>query len=199
MEIDTEKLGMALGNCLFWRAYVSRPSERARIRERRIFLRKAKKQAEVLHASMAASSQGRWRQEDRRLTEGTEHLLLDLESQLRDLERSALPTSSFEWLVGAHLPAIYEKFFDQQAGISRHRKKHSVKGPFLRFAKATLLELGVERKKGEAYADETISRAFTTDSSLARAAKLAADAAASARGELGSFYSRKSNLLSNSC
>jgi hypothetical protein len=124
-------------------------------------------------------------------------LLNDVDHQLKALQNSGLPTSPFAWLDGAHLAQIFENFLKRPAGISRHRKKHNPRGPYLRFVKSVLGALSETNNYRGTHSDETIVRAFTTNKSLSTAAKAAA--AASAQRELDRFYSRKADLYANCC
>jgi hypothetical protein len=142
---------------------------------------------------MGAQQSGPWRKEDRIFTDRAVLLLRDVDGHLRDLQNAGLPTSPFSWLVGAHLPEIYGIISKKPAGISRHRKTHSPRGPYLRFVKSVLGALNVTGT----HSDETIVRAFTVNKSLSTAARAAA--AASAQRELDRFYSRKADLYANCC
>jgi hypothetical protein len=107
-DIDTDDLAIKLGNCRHWLRYLSRPTGRELISARRKYLRKVKQRVEALqHYMRAALPRGPWRKEDSSLSDRTALLSLDVDQQLRDLQKSGLPTSVFEWLVGEHLFQIY--------------------------------------------------------------------------------------------
>ena len=71
----------------------------------------------------------------------------------------AMTLSAFDWLVGVHLPTVYEGHSDQPAGRSR-MNNGQVGGPYIRFVQATLRELGI-LNRGKPYSRETIARSFS--------------------------------------
>ncbi|PVE25954.1 hypothetical protein DC522_01560 [Microvirga sp. KLBC 81] len=75
--------------------------------------------------------------------------------------------SAAEWLIGTHLPEIFEQHFQQQARIARPRSHHGEKeitgkanSPYIRFAEAVLNELGIKSTHGGPYSRETILKVF---------------------------------------
>jgi hypothetical protein len=66
--------------------------------------------------------------------------------------------SAFEWLVGQHLALLYEEHFGRRRG--RSRGADGLSGPYMRFAKQVLIELGIT-KNGKAYSDESFSKALS--------------------------------------
>lgn len=66
--------------------------------------------------------------------------------------------SAFRWLVGVTFPEIYERHFKRMAGVSRNAAA-KVRGPYVRFVKAALSELGIS-KSGKPYKPETIAAAL---------------------------------------
>lgn len=67
--------------------------------------------------------------------------------------------SAFDWLVGVRLATVYERNFGQPAG--RSRTNGQVGGPYIRFVRAALRELGI-LNRGKPYSRETIARSFYT-------------------------------------
>ena len=66
--------------------------------------------------------------------------------------------SAFERLAGVTLPEIYERHLKRTAGVSRNAAA-KVRGPYVRFATATLSELGIS-KSGKPYKPETVAAAL---------------------------------------
>lgn len=66
--------------------------------------------------------------------------------------------SPFEWLAGIKLPIIFMGHFRRAAGVSR-AKDGALDGPFIRFVKAALTELGISNK-GRPFAPEAIAKAL---------------------------------------
>jgi hypothetical protein len=66
--------------------------------------------------------------------------------------------SAFEWLVGQYLPHLFQEHFGRRAG--RSRGTHGLGGPYMRFAKQVLIELGITNHD-RAYSDESISKALS--------------------------------------
>ena len=72
----------------------------------------------------------------------------------------ALPRSPTEYLIGNELAACFEKHFQRFPGRSRNDYRNKADGPYIRFAKVALEELGITNK-GKAYSEETIAKALT--------------------------------------
>jgi hypothetical protein len=66
--------------------------------------------------------------------------------------------SPFEWLVGEHLPELFNRHFARRARLSRNQGRPD--GPYIRFAERVLLELEIKHQ-GRPYTREAIARALT--------------------------------------
>ena len=71
-----------------------------------------------------------------------------------------LPRSPLEYFVGNVLPKVYERHFERPCGRSRVSDGTEAGGPYLRFAVATLNELGITNNE-KPYSPETIAKALT--------------------------------------
>ena len=67
--------------------------------------------------------------------------------------------SPFEYVAGHRLPRLFEKHFRQPARVQR-RADGTPDGPYIRFAEAALVELGITNR-GQAYRRESIAKALT--------------------------------------
>jgi hypothetical protein len=76
-------------------------------------------------------------------------------------ELSLSERSPLDWLVGKHLPELFEKYFGVEAGLGRNPETKKLNSPYLRFASSSLNELSIKKKNGEPYSMETIARAVT--------------------------------------
>jgi hypothetical protein len=70
-----------------------------------------------------------------------------------------LPRSPLEFFVANVLPSVFKSHFERPAGASRVENGTKTGGPYIRFAVATLKELGITNN-GKPYAPETVARAF---------------------------------------
>jgi hypothetical protein len=70
------------------------------------------------------------------------------------------PRSPLDLLVAVLLPTVFERHFGSAAGRSRNPLSKKAGGPYIRFALATLRELGIT-KNGKPYAPDTIARALS--------------------------------------
>ena len=71
--------------------------------------------------------------------------------------------SSFEWLVGEHLPCIFEKHFLQSAGFTRDPytdKVDKVDSAYIRFVRSALDQLNIKNNDAP-YSTGSIARALT--------------------------------------
>jgi hypothetical protein len=71
-----------------------------------------------------------------------------------------LPRSPLEYFVTNVLPGVFERHFERHRGRSRVSHGTEAGGPYIRFAVATLKELGITNN-GKPYSPETIARALT--------------------------------------
>jgi hypothetical protein len=71
-----------------------------------------------------------------------------------------LPRSPVDFIIANALSLIYERHFKRRAGRSRRSGGSDASGPFIRFAVASLWELGIANKN-KPYAPETVARALT--------------------------------------
>src|SRR5262249_18803986 len=70
-----------------------------------------------------------------------------------------LPRSPLEFFVANVLPSVFERHFKRPVGRSRLPGGSEASGPFIRFAVASLWELGITNKN-KPYAPETVARAL---------------------------------------
>ena len=73
------------------------------------------------------------------------------------------PQTPVDLIVGIRLRKIFERHFKKRAGLGREvRQGSSAKpnSPFIRFARATLREFGINQRNGQPYSLEAIYRAF---------------------------------------
>jgi hypothetical protein len=68
--------------------------------------------------------------------------------------------SAFDWLVGEHLPEIYEEHFGTPATVGRSTNGQA-DSPYIRFAVRALADLGIKGPRGKAYAGESIIKAIS--------------------------------------
>ena len=71
-----------------------------------------------------------------------------------------LPRSPVDFIIANALSLIYERHFKRPVGRSRRSGGSDASGPFIRFAVASLRELGIANKN-KPYAPETVARALT--------------------------------------
>jgi hypothetical protein len=71
-----------------------------------------------------------------------------------------LSRSPLEYFVANVLPSVFESHFERPGGASRVEKGTKTGGPYIRFAAATLKELGITNN-GKPYAPETVARALS--------------------------------------
>jgi hypothetical protein len=71
-----------------------------------------------------------------------------------------LPRSPVDFIIANALSLIYERHFKRSVGRSRRSGGSDASGPFIRFAVASLWELGIANKN-KPYAPETVARALT--------------------------------------
>jgi hypothetical protein len=71
-----------------------------------------------------------------------------------------LPRSPLEYFVANVLPGVFERHFERHRGQSRVSDGTEAGGPYIRFAVATLKELGITNN-GKPYSPDTIARALT--------------------------------------
>jgi len=71
-----------------------------------------------------------------------------------------LPRSPLEFFVANVLPSVFERHFKRAARFSRAPDSKEIGGPYIRFAVATLKELGIT-KNDKPYSPETIARALS--------------------------------------
>src|SRR5262249_52891328 len=77
-----------------------------------------------------------------------------------DVAHYRLSRSPLEYFVANVLPSVFESHFERPVGASRVEDQTKTGGPYIRFAVATLKELGITNK-GEPYAPDTVARALS--------------------------------------
>lgn len=69
------------------------------------------------------------------------------------------PWGAEYWFFGEELPAVFERHFGRKAGRSRPPSGGLASGPYIRFALAVAVLLGLRKSTGQLYGAETIVRA----------------------------------------
>jgi hypothetical protein len=64
------------------------------------------------------------------------------------------------WLFGHVIPDLYERYFGQEAGVSRPKYGGRPEGPYVRFALAVAEEIGARKTNGGSYGAESIAKAL---------------------------------------
>lgn len=142
-----------------------RPSERAKLQRQ---LRGIKIAAKKLASQL--SDDGAWRELSAELPLNQDCPRAILKDLLEAIDRALLrrdggtgtknlfkARSPFEWLVGMHLPRVFQRHFGRKPGFSR--KDRAPSGPYIRFAAQVLTELKVNNR-GRPYKLAAIARAF---------------------------------------
>ena len=81
-------------------------------------------------------------------------------AQYSDVALYRLSRSPLDYFVANVLRGVFESHFERPAGASRVKNGTETGGPYIRFAVATLKELGITNK-GHPYAPDTVARALS--------------------------------------